>query len=376
VVFLRDDAADGTSRRLYRGGDVEGVLGWPAAVLEHHDSLCSFLEPGQPPLAERLRAVLRDGGLSGDFRMRQPDGSWAWMRTQARRLTLRPDGGGEMAGYIVNITAQRAAEARSVAAARLATLGEMATGLAHEMKQPLTAIAMAAGTAQQALARGDLERVAARLGWVVDQAMRAGAMVEHHRRFGRGAEPGAPPGPVGLDTAVEGALALVGRSLDEAGVRVELALGEPPPAVLGHLIPLEQVLVNLLGNARDALAQLPEGTPRQVRIAALPAKAVAEEAGMVGLSVSDTGGGLPPPVIARLFEPFVSTKGPDQGTGLGLSICHGLVTSMGGTMAAANDGTGAAFTLRLPAAPADPVEASVALAAARPRRPVDSLADG
>ena len=125
------------------------------------------------------------------------------------------------------------------------------------------------------------------------------------------------------------------------------------------LVPLEQVLVNLLANARDAMEALPAERPRRVRIAA------ARRAGR--------GGGAdrrryrrrhPAAVMARLFEPFVSTKDADRGTGLGLSICHGLVKAMGGDITARNDGEGAVFTITLAAAPAMPE-----VAGAGPARP-------
>ena len=121
-----------------------------------------------------------------------------------------------------------------------------------------------------------------------------------------------------------------------------------PPQVLGHVLPLEQVLVNLLANARDAMEGLPPEAPRRVRIAAAPAGVD----GQVALTVADTGGGIPAAVMARLFEPFVSTKDADHGTGLGLSICHGLVKAMGAGIAARNEGEGALFTITLVAAPA------------------------
>ena len=117
-------------------------------------------------------------------------------------------------------------------------------------------------------------------------------------------------------------------------------------------MPLEQVLVNLLGNARDAMEGLPAERPRRVRIAAERTRRDG------GLTVADTAGGIPDAVMARLFEPFVSTKDADRGTGLGLSICHGLVRRWAATITARNDGEGAVFTITLAAAPA------VALAAA------------
>jgi C4-dicarboxylate-specific signal transduction histidine kinase len=134
---------------------------------------------------------------------------------------------------------------------------------------------------------------------------------------------------------------------------VEVVLADPPPAVLGDLVAIEQVLLNLLVNARDALAALPDGAPRQVRIAAM----AEPETGMVRLTVADTAGGIAAAVLPTLFEPFVTTKGPDRGTGLGLSICYGLLRGMGGSIAAANDRDGAVFTVLLPAASAEDIAA-------------------
>ncbi len=356
VIFLRDVQPDGTSHLLYRGGDIETVLGWSAEELARHGSLESFMEPGHPTLAAHALMVLRRGALVDDWRMRQPNGSWRWLRTRARRLSLRPDGGGEVVGYLVNITAEREAQDRAVATARLASLGEMAAGLAHEMRQPLSVITLALSNAQRALARGDVEAAGPRLERAIAQAARAATLIEHLRRFARGAEPHAAVAPFALDAAIDGALALVGGALREAEVALDVALGTPPPRILGHLVPLEQVLVNLLANARDAMAGLPAGTARGLRIAA------ATEGGTVRLTVADTGGGIPIEVMARLFQPFVSTKGPEHGTGLGLSICQAMIMAMGGTIQAENGPEGAVFTLRLPAAAADRPAAAGAMA--------------
>jgi two-component system C4-dicarboxylate transport sensor histidine kinase DctB len=131
--------------------------------------------------------------------------------------------------------------------------------------------------------------------------------------------------------------------LDEAGVEVQVALGEPPLRVLGVAVLLEQVLVSLLLNARDALAVLSPGAPRRLWIAAEP---VSDH--QVKLTVADTGGGIDAALLPRLFEPFATTKGPDRGRGLGLATAHGLVRSMDGTLCGANGVQGAIFTLTMP----------------------------
>ncbi|WP_431268408.1 sensor histidine kinase [Dankookia sp. P2] len=108
---------------------------------------------------------------------------------------------------------------------------------------------------------------------------------------------------------------------------------------------LEQVLVNLLLNARDSIRGQPPGAPRRIRLRARPAGA-----GQVSIEVADTGPGLDPAILPRLFEPFVTTKPAGEGLGLGLSVSHGLVRSMGGTITARNAPEGAVFTVTLPCA--------------------------
>ncbi|SFK40400.1 PAS-domain containing protein [Falsiroseomonas stagni] len=241
---------------------------------------------------------------------------------------------------VMDVTAERAAEARAAAAGRLTSLGEMAAGLAHELKQPLTAIALAAANASRAAERGDTSAVLVRLGRIADQAARGGVLIDHLRRFARGGEGGDANATAALPAAVEGALTLIGGALREASIEVALHLPPGLPPVRGDSMALEQVLLNLLANARDALGIRDSGAC--IGIAARQA-----EDGRVELDVSDNAGGIPDAVMSRLFQPFVTTKGPDRGTGLGLSICHGLVTSMGGTIEAENGAEGAIFRIAL-----------------------------
>lgn len=243
---------------------------------------------------------------------------------------------------VMDVTAERAADARAAAAGRLTSLGEMAAGLAHELKQPLTAIALAADNARRAAERGDTAATLVRLGRIADQAARGGLLIDHLRRFARGGEGGDANASATLPAAVEGVLTLFGGALREACIDVSLFLPADLPAVRGDGMALEQVLLNLLANARDALSSRGCASNPRITLAARIA-----EPGRVLVEVSDNAGGIPEVVMARLFQPFVTTKGPDRGTGLGLSICHGLVTSMGGTIEAENGAEGAVFRISL-----------------------------
>ncbi|MBR0681636.1 PAS domain-containing protein [Roseomonas eburnea] len=346
VLFLREVAADGTSRLLYRGGAIEAVTGWPPEAFPREDGMAEQTHPEDPRVEALLRESLRSGSAEQEWRLRQPDGSWRWMRTHCRRLALRPDGGGDIVGYILNVTAEREARGRALTSARLASLGEMAAGLAHELKQPLQAISLAAENAQFASASLGAPELNRRLERIIGQAQRAGDIIEHLRRFARGADDRAAPSAVGLDQVAEGVLAMIGHSLRDQEIEIGIDLGTPPLRVLGDRIGLEQVLTNLLLNARDAIIQQPFDARRAIAITA-----TAGPPGRVTLRIADTGGGIPAQVMPRIFEPFVTTKELEKGTGLGLAVCHGLLASMGGSIAVENGTEGAVFTLTLPAAP-------------------------
>lgn len=348
VIFLREMAPDGSSRNVYRAGDFEAVLGWPATEIAGRDDYTDLMHPDDANLRQWGPRLLRDGHAIQEWRMRQPDGNWRQMQTSALVLTRRPDGGAEIVGYTVDISARRAAEARALASARLASLGEMAAGMAHELKQPLQAISISAEMAMMAVRQGDADAIEARLERIVGQTQRTARLIDHLRRFARGVEDGAPPEAIPVNVPVEAALELSRSALKEALVDIELALGDPAPVVRGHAVLLEQVLTNLLLNARDALQSRPAEAPRRIRITS-----AAGQGGTVSLTLADTGGGIAPEMMARLFEPFATTKGPDKGTGLGLSICHGLIKGMGGGIVAHNDADGAVFTITLPSAVAD-----------------------
>ena len=341
LIFVRELNADGISRLLYRGGDSEAVTGWPEDRLNKIDNIATLADEPDPVL-KALAAAACFGTGSIDWRIRRPDSSTSWLRTTWTMQEKRPDGSGILVGYCINISAEREANARAEAAGRLASLGEMATGLAHELMQPLQVIMTGSEIAQAAARRINATAIDARLETVIGQVVRAGAIINNLRRFGRGDGEGAPIQMIPIETAIENVMVLIGGLLREAGIEVATHLAEDAQAVMGHPVALEQVLTNLLINARDALAACPEGATQRVT---LSTEAVD---GLVRLRVSDTGGGIAPNIAARVFEPFVTTKGPEKGTGLGLSIAHGLVTGMGGIIEFTNWTEGAVFTITLP----------------------------
>jgi signal transduction histidine kinase len=336
----------GCYREEYFSRSIQQVTGWTSETLAAAGGLAAVLEPWDT-MVQGIEVLKREGAWGEDFRLRRPDGRFMTVRLTATVVGHLTDESMDIVGYIADVTEEREAKARAIGSARLASLGELAAGLAHELKQPLQAISLGLTNTRAAVERRDWAAADKRLDRIGDYTKRAGSVIEHLRRLSRGADEAAPTEAFALADAVDGALALLAGPLRDSGVVLSTEFDTPSPVVIGHPTALEQVLLNLVANARDVLAQLPDGTTRRILLRA------AEENGQVVLTVSDNGGGIPDKVLARLFEPFVTTKSLERGTGLGLSICRGLMQHMGGSIEAANGPEGAVFTLRLPAAQAE-----------------------
>ncbi len=261
----------------------------------------------------------------------------------------------------VDETERRSAEVRALDAARLATLGEMATGIAHEINQPLTVVQFGidaiAADLEDNLHRDDPEAYAEdtlrHVDRVRSQAQRAAAIVRRLQGFARKGDEVAHAFDVA--EAVAGAADLVAEQMRLARITVDLDLPAGLPAVHGHANRLQQVVINLMINARDAINEARAGRggkPQQERIDISARHDVA--GGRLVLEIGDSGPGIPESVLPRLFESFFTTKPKGKGTGLGLSISREILQEMQGTISAANRPQGGAlFRLSLPALAAD-----------------------
>ena len=270
------------------------------------------------------------------------------VRARAERAAHQRDEAALLAAS-QEIDAARETVARAFNSAKLATLGELATVLAHELRQPIATISMAAENAELSLEDDSLDITDARdrLRRIVAQTERARGIIDHLRVFGR-ADAGKTE-LVDVAAVARDALSLVGPSLRQAGVRAAITAAPDLPGVMGQKILLEQVLVNLFINARDALLTAPLGQ-RETHLAIS-----ATGAGHVSLEMTDSGPGIPAEIQPRLFEPFFTTKAAGDGTGLGLAICQRIIESLGGGIVARNqDGGGACFVVTLPAVTAHP----------------------
>jgi len=207
--------------------------------------------------------------------------------------------------------------------------------VAHEINQPVAAIRTFAENAQMLVARKELPMAAKNLETIVALTDRIGKITDGLRAFARKAPRQIEA--VSVRTAVDGALLLVGHRLRLQAIDLAVDLSDADIAVAAERIRLEQVLVNLLSNAIEALTGRHDG---RIRIAAAP------DAERVAITITDNGPGVPPEVMGSLFMPFRTTK--PTGLGLGLVICSDIVAELRGTFAAENQTGGALFRITLP----------------------------
>lgn len=223
---------------------------------------------------------------------------------------------------------------------RLSEMGEMASGLAHELNQPLTAIINYLEACKRLVVRDgtdEQDQSTALMQKASEQAARAGQIIQHLRRFITKGETERRLEAINPVVREAAQLALIGAH--QRGVVTTFHLAEDLPDISIDRIQIQQVVTNLVRNAVDALA---EADRREITVRTCPAGSSA-----IQLDVIDTGPGLADEVAERLFEPFVTTK--DNGIGIGLSICHTIVDAHGGKLwATANPKGGAMFHLILP----------------------------
>lgn len=224
--------------------------------------------------------------------------------------------------------------------ARVATAGELATSLAHEVNQPLAAIVANASAGRRLIERDavDAREIDEILSDIVAQGERASEVIRRLREFLR--KHASTRQSVSIEELVRATLPLVRRELEESIVRMDLELAPDLPKVFADPVQLQQVLVNLIKNACEAFADSP--LPRRIVVFA------SRSPQGVLIRVSDNGPGLDPSIVERLFEPYVTTK--PGGMGLGLAICRTIVEAHGGRMGATPiPGAGVEFRVELPA---------------------------
>jgi C4-dicarboxylate-specific signal transduction histidine kinase len=233
-----------------------------------------------------------------------------------------------------------------VQAGKLATLGELTTGVAHELNNPLNNIGLYVGNVIDRIRLGadDSEPLVSDLEKAMEQVRKATEIISHLRTFGRAAR--VSIGQVDVDDVIERSLLLVHEQLRLRGIEVELELCPDELLVIANPIQLEQVFINLLTNARDALA---DSKRKTIRIAS------SRDGEKIRIAFSDTGPGIPLELQQRIFDPFFTTKEVGTGTGLGLSITYSILKEYGGEISVdSRPGKGATFLVELPFADEEP----------------------
>ena len=324
-----------------------------------------------PTRAARLQALATVGMVLLGFGMIALLGLILWQRRRqlALRLAMEQAAKDDLERRVVDRTRQlraanaalqdevaerRMAEAQLrktqsdlVQAGKLAALGQMSAALSHEFNQPLGAARNYAENAQVLLERDRIAEARGNIDRIIGMIDRMTRISRHLRNFAR--KPNQQLRPVDLGEAVVAAQELLGWRLAKQGMALEVDLGPVPPVVTGGPVRLQQVLVNLISNAIDAVE---DGPDRRLHLSATT------DGALVRIILRDHGLGVPDSVQARIFDPFFSTKQVGKGLGLGLSISYNIVRDFGGRLSMRNHPEGGAeFTIQLPAA-AQPAKAA------------------
>lgn len=356
ILILQEEVIiDGNDKALSLFGcSREDLLGRP---------LHRFFPPSQPDGADsasaarsKLRAALAGrGGQTFEWQHARMDGSL--FESEVTLNAIQVSSNLFLQAIVRDVTEQRRAEELRrrqtetlLQNDKIMALGELAAGMAHEITQPLSGISLAVQALGLRLNRGEVEASALRDGLkgVGGYVERISRLIEHVRMFSRDRRTEARA-VFDAKQSVEHAVHLMGTQYANHGVALLVDLPADPMPVEGNLYELEQVLLNLLANAKYAVDQRHErsggSSPREIRVR------LAREGGKIRLAVRDNGSGIPDAVRKRLFEPFFTTKPVGEGTGLGLSISLGIVTAMKGSLRVdSREGEFTEVMIELPAA--------------------------
>jgi two-component system sensor kinase FixL len=259
---------------------------------------------------------------------------------------LMPEGRHGFVGIIRDLTERKAQareaeglRARLTHVGRLGTLGEMVSGIAHEVNQPLTAISNYASACRRMVQAGTIggDELATTLDKIGAQAERAGQVIRGLRALVRRRDEAREP--LDVNRLIRDVIKLLDFEVRQAGYHLDLELAEPLPATMGDAVQIQQVVLNLVRNGLDAMLEQARGDTLRIQTGV--------NDGKIEIVVTDSGPGLPPRAQERLFEPFFTTK--PLGIGLGLSICKSIITAHRGELTGETAPAGGArFRVRLP----------------------------
>lgn len=333
-------------RRAFTSPSIARLTGYAYDGILEHGWMRARIRPDEYQLLLDHFQLAYDAGNSVcEFRLQHIDGHLRLIRSQMCGFTP-PHGEREVLAIWTDISRERGLTEQLNQASKLAELGSMAAGLAHELNRPLASITLAAENAAHMASgiRAVPQRLLDKLEMIADIALRAAQVVQHIQVFGR-LEKGESV-PVNLNQMMQDIHLLAHARLQASGVHLQTDIPDDLPSLIARHIPLQQVLLNLISNAADAYdarAGAKTNVPRAVFISA---RVVSK--GNVIIEVRDQAGGVPEDAMPHLFEAFFTTRPAGKGTGLGLSISAGIVADMGGSIAVKNDKGGAVFAISLP----------------------------
>jgi PAS domain S-box-containing protein len=325
-------------RYTFVSARVQDLLGYQSEDLL--DRRISETQDHSPELAALYHDVVSNNRSFGsaEFSARHRDGSWLTMRASASQFFAADS---KLAGVIISvrdITTERKLEQQVVQSERLAAMGAMIGGVAHELNNPLTSIL---GVSELLQDSQTTDAARKQIAILQQQARRAAEIVHNLTYFATPPTPGKTS--VNMADIVERTLNLHSYSLRKNSITVDFIREPNQPFVKADPHQLMQVFLNLILNAEQAIREIRDRGTLRIRLGN------ADNA--VWASFQDDGPGIPPDILTSIFDPFYTTKRPGRGTGLGLSICKSVMKEHNGTIEAANaPGGGAVFTVTLRAA--------------------------
>jgi len=363
LIELSPDAVvvHGRGTILFANLASAGIFGALNPALLVGRNVLDLLHPDFHPAATKRIAAPPSESALVEYRLLRLDGTPFDAEIVAANISFH----GQPARLLVlrDVTERKQVQEQLMQATKLATLGEMAAGLVHELSQPLNIIRLTAEGALLFIERGKAspQWVAEQFQLVADQAERTAEIIDDIRIFSR--RDNSPLQVFDAITTVRAAIGVPGSQMRPDDIALITELPDRAVPVRGRRVQLEQVVMNLLSNAHHALKEKRErqdaeaagGWPSGGWPSGGSHGVVRVSAGVIGrelrIVVQDNGPGIPPEVRARIFEPFFTTKEAGRGTGLGLSVSFGIITAMGGRLEALDSTSGACFAITLPIDP-------------------------